>query len=127
VKPFLYVGLALVTLGLFLLAPSESWRKLWRKLACRRSARPLLGSFSSFDLRLNRGLDEIHPRPAGSMMGCTLASAGNWRIENLSHRGPIPVPRPRRLTRRPRMATASLSSFPSSAPWSSQGPPIRGP
>jgi hypothetical protein len=123
VKPFLYVGLALVALGLYLMTPAESWRKRAR----RRSAHPLLGSSSSFNAELIHGMAEIHPRPAASTMGCLLPSAWNRGVENPSRRGPISEHGPRRVTRRSRKASTNVSTFPSSAVWSSQRPPIRGP
>jgi hypothetical protein len=129
VKPLLYVGLALVMLGLYLLAPAESWRKLSRfrrKLARLRSTRPLLGR-SSFNAELIRGMAEIHPRPATSTTGCAPPLALNRGIENLSQRGPISEHWPRRLTGRSQKASAHPPLFHSSAIWPSQRPPIRGP
>ncbi len=67
IKPFLFAGLALVAVGLALLAPSEYWRRMSRRLSAifPRGSRWLSGTWmgrSSLTFRL---------RGAPSMVGCS--------------------------------------------------------
>ncbi len=67
IKPFLFGGLALVAVGLALLAPSEYWRRASRRLSAifPRSSRWLSGTW------MGRSALSVRLRGAASMVGCS--------------------------------------------------------
>ncbi len=67
IKPFLFAGLALVAVGLALLAPSEYWRRMSRRLSAifPRSSRRLSGTW------MGRSALTLRLRGAPSMVGCS--------------------------------------------------------
>jgi hypothetical protein len=71
IKPFLFIGLTLVVLGIFLLRPNESWRRTGRRL----SAFSASSAFWPFKLDSIRCTLETYIRDILTMAYCTVSTA----------------------------------------------------